>query len=123
MSALTLVFGILFIILGVGGFVLTGSEHKTALIPAALGIGLVICGVLARKDKMRKHAMHAASALGLLGILGPIPGVIKYVKMLSGETIERPQAAMAQTLMCVMSIIFVALCVRSFIAARRARAK
>ena len=121
MSLLTIVFGILFIILGVGGFVATGSEHKTALIPAAFGVAYIVCGVLARKDDMRKHAMHGAAMLGLLGALVPIPGVIKFFKMISGETIERPQAAIAQTIMSVLSFVFVALCVRSFIAARRAR--
>jgi uncharacterized membrane protein HdeD (DUF308 family) len=123
MSTVTVVFGVLFIALGVGGFVATGSEHKTALIPAAFGIAFVICGVLARKDAMRKHAMHAAAMLGVLGTLGTIPGVINVFKMLSGEEIKRPPAAVAQTIMCALSIIFVVLCVRSFINARRNRAQ
>jgi uncharacterized membrane protein HdeD (DUF308 family) len=123
MSTVTLVFGILFIILGVGGFVATGSEHKTALIPAAFGIAFVICGVLARKDAMRKHAMHIAAMLGVLGVLGTVPGVIKFAKMMGGETIELPAAAISKTIMCVLIIIFVVLCVRSFISARRNRAQ
>ena len=123
MSAITIVFGVLFIVLGVGGFVLTGSEHKTALIPAAFGIAYVICGLLARKDEMRKHAMHAAAMLGVIGFAATVPGVIKFAKMIGGEQIEQPAAAISKTIMCVLSTVFVALCVRSFIAARRNRAQ
>ena len=40
---------------------------KTALIPAAFGLALLLCGALALKESRKKHAMHAAAMVGLLG--------------------------------------------------------
>jgi hypothetical protein len=60
--------------------------------------------------------MHAAAAVALLGCIGAL---IPLLRTPSG-----PRAAMAvfsQVAMVVLMAVFVALCVRSFIAARRAR--
>jgi hypothetical protein len=65
--------------------------------------------------------MHIAVTIGLLGFLGTIPGIIGIIRMAIGQAIPRPDAAIVQTIMGVLCLIFVALCVRFFIAARRAR--
>src|SRR5438034_230558 len=67
-----MVFGILLIVLGLGGFFGTGAEHGTALIPAYFGTALLILGLLALKDSLRKHAMHVAAMVGLLGVVGAL---------------------------------------------------
>lgn len=122
MPAMTIGCGVLLIVLGASFYVGTGSEHFTALIPAFAGGVFVLLGVLGFKDGLRKHVMHAAAALGLLGFLaGAGMGVPKLVKHLSGDPIERPAAALEQALMGLVCLVFVILCVRSFIAARRAR--
>ena len=46
---------------------------------------------------------------------------MKALKWMGGTTPERPGAVIAQTIMALICAIFVALCVRSFIAARKAR--
>lgn len=66
--------GGLLILLGVGMFAgLWAAEGErpslTALIPAFAGLPIVLLGLLALKDGMRKHAMHLIAALGLLGFL------------------------------------------------------
>jgi sulfite exporter TauE/SafE len=121
-APVAMTFGLLFIFLGLGYFVGTGSEHLTALIPTFLGFVVLILGLLARKDRLRKHAMHAAAALGLLGFLGgAYRGFPGLVAMLSGTEIERPAAAIESSLMAVGCLVFVLLCVKSFIDARRRR--
>ena len=65
--------------------------------------------------------MHIAVTVGLIGFLGTIPGVIGVVKMAMGSTVARPTAAIYQSITWLICLIFVGLCVRSFIAARRAR--
>jgi hypothetical protein len=122
MPTTTIVTGVLLIALGLVGFVGTGSEHPTALIPAGFGIALVICGFLAKAPERKKLFMHIAVTLGLLGFLGTAMGVVKVVRMAAGEAISRPEAAESQALMAFISLIFVGLCVNSFIKARKTRA-
>jgi multisubunit Na+/H+ antiporter MnhF subunit len=121
MPTTTIVTGVLLIVLGLIGFVGTGSEHYTALIPAGFGLALAICGFLAKAPERRKLFMHIAVTLGLLGFLGTVMGLVKVVRMAAGETIARPEAAESQAVMAFISGIFVALCVNSFIKARKAR--
>jgi hypothetical protein len=115
----TILFGVLLLALGGGFFFGTGSEHFTALIPAAFGLVFIVLGALARQDNLRKHVMHAAAALGLIGVIVPL---VQVVRKLSPSTLENP-AAIEQLLMAVLCALFVALCVRSFIIARRSRAQ
>jgi multisubunit Na+/H+ antiporter MnhF subunit len=122
MANTTIVTGVLLIILGIVGFIGTGSEHPTALIPTYFGLAIAICGFIARAPERRKLFMHIAVTLGLLGFLGTVSGLIKVVRMAGGATIERPEAAEAQAVMAFITLIFVGLCINSFIKARRARA-
>ena len=107
-------------LLGIGGYQGSGHASVTALIPAAFGVPLVLLGLLARSERYRMHAMHGAVLLGLLGVLGTLRGVFRLPSAFAG-TLERPFAVYAQSAMAVLCAAFVALCVRSFIAARRAR--
>ena len=121
MAKLTIVFGAILAVVGATGFEATGSKAPTALIPLYIGLVLAICGILAINPVRRMLWMHIAVTVGLLGFLGTIPGVIGVVKMAMGSTIPRPNAAIEQFATWVICLIFVAMCVRSFIAARRAR--
>jgi hypothetical protein len=114
--------GAVLILLGLGGYVSTGREHPTALIPAYFGAAFFALGWLGRNDRLRKHVMHAAAALALIGFLVPgIMAVPKLVKLASGNEVERPRAVVLQAVMAVLCGVFVGLCVRSFITARKAR--
>jgi hypothetical protein len=119
MATTTIVTGVLLIALGVFGFVGTGSQHPTALIPAAFGLVIGICGFLAKAPERRKLFMHIAVTLGLVGFLATVSGIFKVVKMAGGTAIERPEAAESQAMMAFITGIFVALCINSFIKARR----
>ena len=121
MAKITIAFGTALIVLGFAGFILTGSEHYTALIPALFGVLFEVCGVLALNPKLRMHAMHAAAMLGLLGFFGSVPGIIKSIKWAAGTAPERPAAVIAQLIMALLCVGFVVLCVMSFIQARRNR--
>jgi hypothetical protein len=65
--------------------------------------------------------MHIAVTVGLLGFLGTIPGIIGVVQMAAGHAVARPDAAKVQAIMGTLCLIFVLLCVRSFLQARRSR--
>jgi hypothetical protein len=123
MAKVTLVFAVLFIALGLVGFIGTGSVHYTALIPAALGLLLGIFGALSFSPDAgrRKLFMHINVTLGLLGFLGTIMGLVQWFQMLGGATLKNPPATESKAIMALLCLIYVALCVRSFIAARKAR--
>jgi hypothetical protein len=114
-------FGVLLIVLGVVGYAATGGVSVTALIPAFFGIVLVALGLLARNERYRKHAMHVAVVVGLLGLLGTARGLMALPRVMSQTDVDRPAAVVAQAVMAILMIVYVALGVRSFIAARRAR--
>jgi hypothetical protein len=115
------IIGILLVLLGVVSFLASGGQSPTALIPTAFGIVLAGLGLLARKEALRKHAMHAAAAVGLIAILGSASGFFKLFTLLSGDEVLRPAAVVAQSIMFVLSALFVGLAVNSFIKARRNR--
>jgi hypothetical protein len=77
----------------------------------------LIIALVGRSPESRKHAMHAAVALALVGLIGTLPRIIPALR--AGD-IQRP-AVVAQIAMAVILLVYVALGVRSFIAARRAR--
>ncbi len=122
MAKLTIAFGILLILLGAAAFIILG-HHPHTLIPAAFGLLLAIFGALANTpdSKRRMLFMHIAVTVGLLGFLGTIPGIIGIFRIWSGHVVARPDAARVQALMGTICLIFVLLCVRSFITARRSR--
>jgi hypothetical protein len=123
MAKVTVVFAILFIALGLVGFIATGSVHPTALIPTWLGLLLGLFGTLSFSPDAgrRKLFMHINVTLGLLGFLGTIMGLIQWFQMLSGAVVKNPPATESKAVMAILCLVYVLLCVRSFIAARRAR--
>ena len=60
------------VVLGLVGYLGTGSVHPTALIPAWFGLALGIFGFLAisPNEGRRKLFMHINVTIGLLGFLG-----------------------------------------------------
>jgi len=115
MAATTKIVAILLIILGVASYILTDWVSVTALIPAFFGIPLLILGFIASaKENLRMHVMHVAVLLGLLGFGGSVPGVIKFIK----NEMERPAAVYAQTAMATICLVYVILCIRSFMQAK-----
>lgn len=124
MPLVSIVCGILLILVGIAGYAYgmsAGHASPTALIPAVLGILLAIFGFVARaKENLRKHIMHAAVIVGLLGFLGTATSFLKIPALLNG-TAERPAAVVAQLITAIISLVFVILCVKSFIDARKNR--
>jgi uncharacterized membrane protein len=122
MAIITMVIGVVLIALGLGGYVYIEFTHHTALIPVALGVILVVLGVLARNENMRKHSMHAAMLFALLGFIGSawraIPGMVKHI---SGDELEYPGAPYINFAIALVCALLVALGIKSFVDARRRR--
>jgi hypothetical protein len=124
MAKLTIMFGAVLILLGLFSFVVTGHHAPTSLIPAGVGLILVILGFLADTDDAKKRMlnMHIAVTIGLLGFLGTAKSIVDYIEMVQGRQFPHPVAVEEKAAMAGVLLVFVVLCVRSFINARRARA-
>ncbi len=117
MASTTILFGLLLAALGLGGYFATGTSSVTALIPAIFGLLFIALGFVARSEASRKHAMHGAAMVGLIGLL------TAGGSLLTNPPGLRPALAVnSQIAMALLCAIFLVLCVRSFIEARKARA-
>ena len=123
MARLTIVFGVLLILVGVAGFILTGSNHPTALIPSLIGFLLAVAGTLARTEDLKRRMlwMHIAVTLGLLGFLATLKSAYDVTRLANGVEYPHPIAIEEKAATCLLCLIYVAFCVRSFIEARRTR--
>jgi hypothetical protein len=128
MPTLSVMFGVILTALGLvayfdpaplgvgkdGGPAVAG--HPSGLSPVGVGAILILAGAVSMAaPNARKHAMHAAAAVSLLGTVGGLVPVA-----LRGFRIEEVAVKVGLG-MSVFSAIFLALCVNSFIQARKAR--
>jgi hypothetical protein len=123
MAKITVLFGVLLIILGAASFILTGHKAPTSLIPAGVGVLLIVFGALAETPETRRRMlfMHIAVTVGLLVFLFTAPALFSAFQLFKGKLFPYPAAIEEKAAMSVLLLIYVVLCVRSFIAARRSR--
>ena len=124
MARVTYVFGVLLILVGLVGYFGTGSAHPTALIPAWFGVALVVGGFLAisPSEGRRKLFMHINVTVGLVGLIGAVASALHGYEHARSLGMDPDYKALtAQLTMAVLLLIYVNLCVRSFIQARRSR--
>ncbi|MEX1017041.1 MAG: hypothetical protein WDZ31_09880 [Phycisphaeraceae bacterium] len=120
MARITLGLGLLLIALGLVGYFASGMASLTAMIPAIPGAVFALLGLLTLwQPTWRKHTMHAAVAFALLVAVLMVGMLISTAVSEAG--FERPMAAGAQAVMALLCLGYIAVGVRSFIAARRER--
>lgn len=89
----------------------------TALIPSAVGaVFLLIAAGVIFAPNLRKHLMHVGAVVGVLGFLGGFMPIIR-----AGSLDYTKPSIKTGLLMSLVCAIFVALAVKSFIDARKAR--
>ena len=114
MPNLTLGYGVFLVVWGIAVGLLSTSDSLTRFIPCVPGAGLVVSGVLAKSNpEQRKLWMHVAVVLGLLSAL---LGTRFFVVM--GDGIGYASGSML--MLFLTGSAYTALCVRSFIQARKA---
>ena len=123
MDRVTRITGVVLIVLGAVYFFVTGAAHPTALIPALFGVVLFLCGLLANTPDTKRVMlwMHIAVTIGLIGFLFPGFRAVRAFLSTAPLTPVKQTAATESLIMAVICGVFTALCVRNFIANRRAR--
>ena len=86
------------------------EQSVTALIPAIIGFGLMIPGLITIiRPENKKHAMHAGAMFCLIGLLGGLMGIPDFITWLSdGQSgdLDRPTIArVAMVLLCGENLI------------------
>jgi hypothetical protein len=119
MPTLAIVFGLILEAMGIGAYFLSGTQSFTALIPSFFGSAILLSGMVGMVfHKARMHVMHLAALVGLLGTLGGLGmGLPKLGALMAGTT-ERPVAVIMQIAMGVVCLVFLGMCVKSFVDAR-----
>ena len=123
MAKITVLFALMLIALGLLGFVGTGSAHPTALIPTWIGLVLGLFGALSFSPDAgrRKLFMHINVTIGLLGFLGTVGEIVRSFLKASAAGVAPDMAAIStKWALAGLLLVYVILCVRSFISARRA---
>jgi len=105
--------------LGLGGYYGTGTASLTALIPAALGLTMAGCGVLAGNADRRKLAMHIAVGLAAVGYIVCVPGLFKLPMVLAHQEVARPAAVWSQSAMAILTGFYLVFAFKSFREARK----
>ena len=100
MARLTLGFGALLIVVGVGAYLGTGGESVTALIPAFAGIPMLAAGYLQTIQGWETRGAYAALALAVILALGTVRGV----SALADGSVTT--ASVVNTILLVLSLIF-----------------
>lgn len=122
MAKISLLFAALLIVLGLVGFFGTGSHFPTALIPTWFGVALAVFGWLAISpdEKKRKLFMHVNVTIGLVGFLGAAWRALSAYGNARAEGVDPNKIALASQLtMAGLLLVYVLMCVKSFIDARR----
>ena len=123
MPQFALLVGGLLTVLGIGGYLLgfsLGNEYAspTALIPAGVGVVILICGLVGlRNEPARKHAMHAAVAIALLGAIFSLVPLFRRILNPEVDTTWLTQLSVIG--MLLLCIVFVVAGVASFMRAAR----
>lgn len=116
MAKITLVFSVLLIILGLVGYYGTGALHSTALIPAWIGLALGVGGLLSisESEGRRKLFAHVNVTIGLVAFIGAVVEVVRTLLKGSVNTV----ALTSKLALAALLLLYILLCVRSFIVAR-----
>ena len=121
MPQVTIAYALILIIGGICGYFYFDRASLTILIPTWFGLVVLLAGVVALKESFLKHAMHFAAMLGILGVLASAKGAMQLPTLMSGGEVLRPNAVIMQSGMFFTSVVFVIICVMSFVSARKAR--
>jgi hypothetical protein len=120
MPKMAILFGVAMVLVSLLPILASGElKSPTALIPAGFGAVLLVCGIVGQAKSLRKHAMHLAAAVSLLGgLAGSGIGATRLMQ-LGSENPPNMVAVAAILCWALLSVVFVALSVRTFIQARR----
>ena len=124
MAIITIVAGLILAGLSAYGYKGAANLHDSAIFPLIFGILLIVLGVAARLvgDKLRMIVSHIYSGVGIIGmLLAAVVALNTYGTARSNG--DDPDMVLIKYLlvMAVVLLVYLNLCIRSFLNARAAR--
>ena len=117
MESVSIIYGIFLIIWGVAVSFVSGSNSLTSFIPTILGLPILLFSFLTVKFPSKKKLfMHIVVSLGLIVFIG---GLDFSRGLLKGTSFNNMWADISKIMMLITGLIFIFLCVKSFIFARK----
>ena len=120
MESVSIIYGIFLIIWGIAVSLISSSNSLTSFIPSIFGLPILLFSILSVKfSNKKKLFMHIVVTFGLIVFIGGLDfsrGLIK------GTSFNNMWADTSKLMMLITGLIFVYLCVKSFIFARKNRA-
>lgn len=120
-TTLIISFGVVLILTGVIAFLVTGTGSITALIPAFVGIPMLVAGFATSNNKYRRWGLYAAAGLALLMIIGSVRGITSFISGIFGKG-EIGAATWLQVVLVILSIIFLVISLRITLVERKLKA-
>jgi hypothetical protein len=115
MENISVAYGILLIVWGVGITLISGSDSFTSLIPAILGAPILVFGILTIVfPNKKKLFMHIVVSVGLIIFLGGLD----FLRSLS-DPFQNVWADTSKLMLMISGFLFTFLCIKSFIFARK----
>lgn len=114
MPNLTTNYGLFLLSWGLIATYLSEAQSLTSFLPSLLGLALLVSGEMAKIPEKKKLWMHVAVTFGLIGALG---GTRFFMVMADGLN----YASSSMLMLFLTGTAYTVLCIRSFIAARKAR--
>ena len=109
---LTTLYGLFMVIWGIFISLISGSSSITSMIPAFIGVPLAFIGFISMiKPTFRKALMHIAVVIGIIAFLG---GLDFFRGMFTNY-----YAGLSKLMLLITGIVYIYLCVQSFIFVRR----
>lgn len=118
MVLLTRSLGVVLVAVGLIAYLVTDRESVTALLPALLGLPILILGLVAGNTERRRGALVAALVLAALGVLGTAMNVVELPALLAGDDVERPAAVVTSAITAVLCLVYVIVGIRGLSASR-----
>ncbi|HED37053.1 MAG TPA: hypothetical protein ENI76_02230 [Ignavibacteria bacterium] len=112
MAKISILFGIILLLVGIAGYIATDETGDITLIPAILGLALVLLGIVGLKEKNLKKSMRAASLLALLGFLG---AGIRLLSAFTSDIHVNPIELTSQIIITILCAVFIGVAVKSFV--------
>ena len=111
---LSILYGLFLVAWGFSISLLSGSSSITSFIPAFIGFPLILIGLISMvRPSLRKALMHIAVLIGVFAFLG---GLDFFRGMFANY-----YAGMSKLMLMVTGFLYLYVCIKSFLFARRQR--